>query len=116
MSDRENYTESSPAIPLTVVEAPFIVTIEPLRFSIVFPKADKNKEVATDDTATVAVSNPPPTEQAESVDTEKTDSTTKSAKLTMSIVRRGSFTDTVTIKPITVPEGITIPDATDTYQ
>ncbi|MYF56723.1 hypothetical protein F4225_13485, partial [Candidatus Poribacteria bacterium] len=30
----------------------------------------------------------------------------------MSIVRRGSFTDTVTIKPITVPEGITIPDAT----
>ena len=30
----------------------------------------------------------------------------------MSIVRRGSFTDIVTIKPITVPEGITIPDAT----
>ncbi len=110
--NRENYTESSPAIPLTVVEAPFIVTIEPLRFSIVFPKADENEEVATEDTATVAVSNPPPTEQAESVDTENADSTTKSAKLTMSIVRRGSFTDTVTIKPITVPEGITIPDAT----
>ena len=110
--DRENYTESSPAIPLTVVAAPFIVTVEPLRFSIVFPKDDENEEVASDETVTVAVSNPPPTKQTESVDTEITDSTTKSAKLTMSIVRRGSFTDTVTIKPITVPEGITIPDAT----
>ncbi len=110
--NRENYTESSPAIPLTVVEAPFIVTVEPLRFSIVFPKAEENDKVASDETETVAVSNPPPTEQTDPVDTEKVDSTTKSAKLTMSIVRRGSFTDTVTIKPITVPEGITIPDAT----
>ena len=30
----------------------------------------------------------------------------------MSIVRRGSFTDIVTITPITVPEGITIPETT----
>ena len=107
--DRENYAESSPAIPLTVVEAPFIVTIEPLRFSIVFPKAEENDKIASDDIATVAVSNPPPTEP---VNAEIAAPTTKSAKLTMSIVRRGSFTDIVTIKPITVPEGISIPDAT----
>ena len=115
--DRENYTEFSPTIPLTVVEAPFIVTVEPLRFSIVFPKAEENDskekdKVASDDTATVAVSNPPPTEQTDPVDTEAAAPTAKSAKLTMSIVRRGSFTDIVTIKPITVPEGISIPEAT----
>ncbi len=105
--NRENYTEASPAIPLTVVEAPFIVTIEPLRFSIVFSKA-----AAAGEGETVAVSNPSPTEKTESETAEKNEPIKKSAKLTMSIVRRGSFTDIVTIKPITVPEGITIPDAT----
>ncbi len=113
--NRENYTEASPAIPLTVVEAPFIVTIEPLRFSIVFSKAAGETEpaAAAGEGETVAVSNPSPTEKTESEAAEKTEPVKKSAKLTMSVVRRGSFTDIVTIKPITVvPEGITIPDAT----
>ena len=111
--NRENYTESSPVIPLTVVEAPFIVTIEPLRFSIVFPKqADETAPQAAADGETVAVSNPSPTETSQSEPETKVEPITKSATLTMSIVRSGSFTDIVTIKPITVPEGITIPDAT----
>ncbi len=110
--NRENYTEASPAIPLTVVEAPFIVTIEPLRFSIVFSKAADEAEPAAGEGETVAVSNPSPTEKTESETAEKSEPIKKSAKLTMSIVRRGSFTDIVTIKPIMVPEGITIPDAT----
>ena len=110
--NRENYSESSPAIPLTVVEAPFIVTIEPLRFSIVFPKqTDETAPQAAADGETVAVSNPSPTETSQAEPEPKVDPITKSATLTMSIVRRGSFTDIVTIKPITVPEGITIPDA-----
>ncbi|MYF97586.1 hypothetical protein F4212_00410 [Candidatus Poribacteria bacterium] len=113
--NRENYTESSPVIPLTVVEAPFIVTIEPLRFSIVFPKPADETETAAepaDEGGTVAVSNPSPTENIQTDTEEKVDPITKTATLTMSIVRRGSFTDIVTITPITVPEGITIPDAT----
>ena len=111
--NRENYTEASPAIPLTIVEAPFIVTIEPLRFSIVFSKAaDEAEPAAAGEGETVAVSNPSPTEKTESETAEKNEPIKKSAKLTMSIVRRGSFTDIVTIKPIMVPEGITIPDAT----
>lgn len=110
--NRESFTESTPAIPLTVVEAPFIVTIEPLRFSIVFPKAasEAKPTAAAAEGETVAVSNPSPTENTEQV--EKSEPIKKSAKLTMSVVRRGSFTDIVTIKPITVPEGITVPDAT----
>ena len=112
--NRENYTEASPAIPLTVVEAPYIVTIEPLRFSIVFSKAAGEAEpaAAAGEGETVAVSNPSPTEKTESETAEKNEPIKKSAKLTMTIVRRGGFTDIVTIKPITVPEGITIPDAT----
>jgi len=112
--NRENYTESSPVIPLTVVEAPFIVTIEPLRFSIVFPKPVNETEAAaaTGEGETVAVSNPSPTENTQTETEVKVEPITKTAKLTMSIVRRGSFTDIVTITPITVPEGITIPEAT----
>lgn len=111
--NRENYTESSPAIPLTVVEAPFIVTIEPLRFSIVFPKLeDETTPQTAAEGETVAVSNPSPSETPQTEQETNVEPITKSAKLTMSIVRRGSFTDIVTIKPITVPEGITIPDAT----
>ncbi|MDE0088540.1 MAG: PPC domain-containing protein [Candidatus Poribacteria bacterium] len=113
--NRESFTESTPAIPLTVVEAPFIVTIEPLRFSIVFPKAASETEAAAaGQDGVVAVSNPSPTEKSEQTPetAEKSEPIKKSAKLTMSIVRRGSFTDFVTIKPITVPEGITVPEAT----
>lgn len=113
--NRESFTESTRAIPLTVVEAPFIVTIEPLRFSIVFPKAASETEAAAaGQDGVVAVSNPSPTEKSEQTleTAEKSEPINKSAKLTMSIVRRGSFTDFVTIKPITVPEGITVPEAT----
>ena len=111
--NRENYTESSPAIPLTVVEAPFIVTIEPLRFSIVFPKPNNETDAAAAAGAgeVVPVSNPSPNENPQPETETTVEPITKSAKLTMSIVRKGSFTDIVTIKPITVPEGITIPDA-----
>ena len=114
--NRESFTESTPAIPLTVFEAPFIVTIEPLRFSIVFPKtAGETPPIAVaGEGETVAASNPSPTENTEQADepTKKSEPIKKSAKLTMSVVRRGSFTDFVTIKPITVPEGITVPEAT----
>ena len=113
--NRESFTESTPAIPLTVVEAPFIVTIEPLRFSIVFPKAASETEAAAaGQDGVVAVSNPSPTEKPEQTleTSEKSEPIKKSAKLTMSVVRRGSFTDFVTIKPITVPEGITVSEAT----
>ena len=113
--NRENYTEATPAIPITIHEAPFIVTIEPLRFSIVFPKsktADEPVAALEGDGAVVAVSNPSPTEDTEAETVEKVDPIKKSATLTMSIVRRGSFTDIVTITPILIPEGITVPEAT----
>ena len=104
--DRETVSQSTPAIPLTILEAPFIVTVEPLRFSIVFPAtvaadADANSNAQTD---TVAIAANP------TVDTETTESETpltKEAMLTLTVVRQGGFTDVVTLTPINVPEGFT---------
>ena len=98
----EAVKQSTPAIPLTIVEAPFIVTVEPLRFSIVFPatapSASKVETVALTETNTT-------------VDTETAkvseDPQTKEAILTLTIVRQGGFTDEVTLTPIDVPEGFT---------
>ncbi len=104
--DRETVSQSTPAIPLTILEAPFIVTVEPLRFSIVFPAtvaadADANSNAQTD---TVAIAANP------TADTETTESEiplTKEAMLTLTVVRQGGFTDVVTLTPINVPEGFT---------
>ncbi len=104
--DRETVSQSTPAIPLTILEAPFIVTVEPLRFSIVFPAtvaadADANSNAQTD---TVAIAANP------TADTETTESETpltKEAILTLTVVRQGGFTDVVTLTPINVPEGFT---------
>ena len=104
--DRETVSQSTPAIPLTILEAPFIVTVEPLRFSIVFPatvaaNGDANLSPQTD---TVAIAANP------TADTETTESetpVTKEAMLTLTVVRQGGFTDVVTLTPINVPEGFT---------
>ena len=97
----ETVKQSTPAIPLTIVEAPFIVTVEPLRFSIVFPaRATPGSEVET-----VAL-----TETNATVDTgtaKAEDSQTKEAILTLTIVRQGGFTDEITLTPMDVPEGFT---------
>ncbi len=92
----ETVKQSTPAIPLTIVEAPFIVTVEPLRFSIVFPAT----ETSGSEVETVAL-----TADTETAKTE--DSQTKEAILTLTIVRQGGFTDEITLTPIDVPEGFT---------
>ena len=103
----ETVKQSTPAIPLTIVEAPFIVTVEPLRFSIVFPAtAVSAKDNATTllETGTVAIAAKP------TADTETTESEmplTKEAILTLTVVRQGGFTDEITLTPLDVPEGFT---------
>lgn len=92
----EAVKQSTPAIPLTIVEAPFIVTVEPLRFSIVFPAT----ETSGSEVETVALTADTETAKAEG-------SQTKEAILTLTIVRQGGFTDEITLTPIDVPEGFT---------
>ncbi len=95
----ETVKQSTPAIPLTIVEAPFIVTVEPLRFSIVFPAT------AVSEVETVALTETNPAADTKTAKNE--DAQTKEAILTLTIVRRGGFTDEVTLTPIDVPEGFT---------
>ena len=107
----ETVKQSTPAIPLTIVEAPFIVTVEPLRFSIVFPAkaASEGYTVALSDGSTVAIAANP------TADTETTESDaplTKEAMLTLTIVRQGGFTDEITLTPLDLPEGFTTEAAT----
>ncbi len=94
--------QSTPAIPLTIVEAPFIVTVEPLRFSMVFPAT------AAPEAETVPIAG---TTQAEG-ETGEQSATTKEAILTLSVVRQGGFTDEVTLTPLGLPKGITTSKAT----
>ncbi len=105
----ETVKQSTPAIPLTIVEAPFIVTVDPLRFSIVFPaKAKDETATGQDGGAAVIAANL-------TADTEATESEvplTKEAILTLAIVRQGGFTDELTLTPINVPEGFTTEAAT----
>lgn len=96
--------QSTPAIPLTIVEAPFIVTVEPLRFSIVFPQTTAGLDASND---TVAIANAP----SKAEDTNES-VPTKEAMLTLTVVRQGGFTDAVTLTPMDLPEGITTSIAT----
>ncbi len=102
--DGETVKQSTPAIPLTIVEAPFIVTVEPLRFSIVFPSTTKGATAAVADGETVTIASNP---TADTEITENEDPVTKEAILTLTIVRQGGFTDELTLTPIDVPEGFT---------
>ena len=97
----EAVKQSTPAIPLTIVEAPFIVTVEPLRFSIVFPAMETSVKSEVE-TVALTETNPANTET-----TKDEDPQTKEAILTLTIVRQGGFTDVVTLTPIDVPEGFT---------
>lgn len=107
----ETVKQSTPAIPLTIDEAPFIVTVEPLRFSIVFPAtgAAKGDVTALSDAGTVAIAaNTTPSPEI----TESEKPLTKEAILTLTIVRQGGFTDEITLTPINLPEGLTTEAAT----
>lgn len=105
----ETVKQSTPAIPLTIVEAPFIVTVDPLRFSIVFPAKAKDDTATVQNSGTVAIA-ANLTADTEAIESEMP--LTKEAILTLAIVRQGGFTDELTLTPIDVPEGFTTEAAT----
>lgn len=107
--DTETVSQSTPAIPLTILEAPFIVTVEPLRFSIVFPAtvAANADATAVPQGSTVAIAANPNADTEPSPGAETDPPVTKEAMLTLTIVRQGGFTDEVTLTPLNLPEGFT---------
>ena len=112
---RETISQSTPAIPLTILEAPFIVTVEPLRFSIVFPAttvATNSDAAPVAQTDTVAIAANPTADTESALERKSEAPLTKEAILTLTIVRQGGFTDEVTLTPIDLPEGFTTEAAT----
>jgi hypothetical protein len=107
--DTETVSQSARAIPLTILEAPFIVTVEPLRFSIVFPAtvATNADATAAPQGGTVAIAANPNADTESSLAGGTETPATKEAILTLTIVRQGGFTDEVTLTPIDLPEGFT---------
>ena len=107
--DTETVSQSTPAIPLTILEAPFIVTVEPLRFSIVFPAtgAANADATAVPQGGTVAIAANPNADTEPALGAETETPVTKEAILTLTIVRQGGFTDEVTLTPLNLPEGFT---------
>ena len=107
--DTETVSQSTPAIPLTILEAPFIVTVEPLRFSIVFSStvAANADATAVPQGGTVAIAANPNADTEPAPAGETDPPVTKEAILTLTIVRQGGFTDEVTLTPIDLPEGFT---------
>ena len=106
--------QSTPAIPLTILEAPFIVTVEPLRFSIVFPAtaAADAEATATLQGGTGAIAANPTAAAEVSLEADTDTPVTKEAILTLTIVRQGGFTDEVTLTPLNLPDGFTTEAAT----
>ena len=108
--NRETISQSTPAIPLTILEAPFIVTVEPLRFSIVFPAtvaANENATPVAQGGNPVAIAANPNADTESSLGAETETPATKEAILTLTIVRQGGFTDEVTLTPLDLPDGFT---------
>ena len=106
--NNEPVIHSTPALPLTIIEAPFVVTVTPVRQSIILPAASP---VTNSPEGSYTSSEHLTTRVSEAGDTITEDSTkevTEQAILTVNVSRQGGFTDKIDIVPIDLPAGFTI--------
>ena len=114
------YTQTTPAVRLQVLEAPFVVRVQPVRQSFVLtkpepPPKEKTADVPTAegaedvDTAEEADANGAETAEEEANGDPETPKIpeTVDAELTLKLVRRGGFTGAVDIAAVNLPEGLT---------
>ena len=83
--NNEPVVQTTPALPLTIVEAPFVVTVTPLRQSIVLPAVSPVRDME-----------------------DSTKEVTEEAILTVTVSRQGGFTDKIDVVPIDLPVGFTV--------
>ena len=106
--NNEPVIQTTPAIPLTIIEAPFVVTVTPLRQSIILPAASPVTEAPEGDHT---ASEPPTASVSEAGDTIAENSAkevTEEAILTVTVSRQGGFTDKIDVVPIDLPAGFTV--------
>lgn len=115
------YTQTTPAVRLQVLEAPFVVRVQPVRQSFVVseaqpeeeetadvPTADGEEEAAeTPETEANGAEEAAEANGAEEAAEEPETPETVDAELTLTLVRRGGFTGAVDISAVNLPEGLT---------
>ena len=106
--NNEPVVQTTPAIPLTIIEAPFVVTVTPLRQSIILPAASP---VTESPEGSHTSSEQPIASVSEADDTVTENSAkevTEEAILTVTVSRQGGFTDKIDVVPIDLPAGFTV--------
>ena len=107
--NNEPVVQTTPAIPLTIIEAPFVVTVTPLRQSIILPAASpitespEGSHTTSSEQPTASVS-----EAGDTITENSTKEVTEEAILTVNVSRQGGFTDKIDIVPIDLPAGLTV--------
>lgn len=106
--NNEPVVQTTPAIPLTIIEAPFVVTVTPLRQSIILPAASP----VTESPEGSHTSSEQPTASVSEADDTVTENSAKEATeeaiLTVTVSRQGGFTDKIDVVPIDLPAGFTV--------
>jgi hypothetical protein len=106
--NNEPVIHTTPALPLTIIEAPFVVTVTPLRQSIILPAVSPVTESpegshTPSEHLTASVS-----EAGDTITETSTKEVTEQAILTVTVSRQGGFTDKIDVVPIDLPAGFTV--------
>ena len=107
-TNNEPVTQTTPAIPLTIIEAPFVVTVTPLRQSIVLPADSPVTESPEGSPTPIEHPTAGASEDGDNVTENPTEEGVEEAILTVNVSRQGGFTDKIDIVPIDLPEGLSV--------
>lgn len=102
--NNEPVVQTTPALPLTIIEAPFVVTVTPLRQSIILPAASP----ATESSEGSHTSSEQPIASGDTITENSTEEATEEAILTVTVSRQGGFTDKIDVVPVDLPAGFTV--------
>ncbi len=106
--NNEPVTHTTPAIPLTIIEAPFVVTVTPLRQSIILPAASPVTESPEGSHTSSEHLTASVFEAGDAITETSTTEVTEQAILTVTVSRQGGFTDKIDVVPIDLPAGFTV--------
>ena len=106
--NNEPVMQTTPAIPLTIIEAPFVVTVTPLRQSIILPAASPVTESSEGSHTSSEHPTARVSDAGDTITENSTKKVTEEAILTVNVSRQGGFTDKIDIVPIDLPAGFTV--------
>ena len=106
--NNEPVVQTTPALPLTIIEAPFVVTVTPLRQSIMLPAASPVTESPEGSYISSGQPIASAPEAGDAITENSTEEVTEEAILTVTVSRQGGFTDKIDVVPVDLPAGFTV--------